>query len=78
MFVTSKLGRTMQEEINDLRAQIDELKTQFTSLLWIIKEVSAQESKALAEVDIAPYGYRKDGLPKKKPGRPAGVKDVPV
>ena len=55
----------VEEELNKLRNRIELLENSNNVLL---KQAVVKAKKAAA----APYGLKKDGTPRKKPGRPVG------
>ena len=54
--------RTLQAQVTHLFAEIKELKSN-----KVVKQKPAP--KIIFRTDEAPWGYKKDGTPKKRPGR---------
>jgi hypothetical protein len=65
MFISSTEKQQVKLDLADLQARVQLLEQVMGSLKDHLKETSRTLN------DPAPYGYRKNGQPKKKPGRPA-------
>lgn len=69
MFISNVEKEQIRRELASLRTRIEELEKYTQQAMRLLKDYLEETSRTLN--DPAPYGYRKDGQPKKKPGRPA-------
>lgn len=68
MFISNYEKEGMRVSIRTLQAQVVHLFDEIEKL----KAISAAKKKpsSLFRTDEAPWGYKKDGTPRKRPGRP--------
>ena len=66
MFITKAEKNEMQMAIRSLQAKVRDLEIEAT---WTKNKVSNTRN-AIIRTDDAPWGFKKDGNPRKRPGRP--------
>jgi hypothetical protein len=63
MFISNYEKHQLQMRISSLEVMVSRLENQ-------IDELKAKQKIPTFKTDEAPWGYKKDGTPKKRPGRP--------
>lgn len=63
MFISNYQKHQFQMRISSLEVMVSRLENQ-------IDELKAKKKIPAFKTDEAPWGYKKDGTPKKRPGRP--------
>ena len=67
MFISRKEKEELQSIVHGLQNRVRDMEIE---IVWL-KNKLHKEIKPLAIKDIAgPWGYKKDGTPRKRPGRP--------
>jgi hypothetical protein len=66
MFISKAEKNAIQTAIRDLQSRIRDLEIETT---WL-KNKTANKRAVIFRTDDAPWGYKKDGSPRKRPGRP--------
>jgi hypothetical protein len=69
MFISS-------HEKNQIHVKIQSLEIQVKNLQLQIEGLTAKQKKPATFPPEAPWGFKKDGTPKKRPGRPVEVMKV--
>ena len=72
MFISSKEKATLWTTIEGLQSQIKDLEIQ---VVWL-KNKTVKHRIQIVKTDDAPWGMKKDGSPRKRPGRPPLVMKV--
>jgi hypothetical protein len=72
MFISRAEKNEMQLAIRMLQAKVRDLEIEST---WLKNKVTSPRIQ-LSTMSEAPWGLRKDGYPKKRPGRPPQVMEV--
>jgi hypothetical protein len=66
MFISKAEKEAIQIKIRGLEARVRDLEIEAT---WTKNKVSNKRN-AIIRTDDAPWGFKKDGNPRKRPGRP--------
>jgi hypothetical protein len=66
MFISKAEKEEIQIKIRSLEARVRDLEIEAT---WTKNKVSNKRN-AIIRTDDAPWGFKKDGNPRKRPGRP--------
>ena len=72
MFITKAEKNEMQMAIRSLQAKVRDLEIEAT---WTKNKVSNKRN-AIIRTDEAPWGFKKDGNPRKRPGRPLQAMEI--
>jgi hypothetical protein len=72
MFISSKEKAVLWMTIEDLKSKIRDLEIE---VVWL-KNKATKHRIQIAKTGDAPWGIKKDGSPKKRPGRPPHVLEV--
>jgi hypothetical protein len=72
MFITRAEKEEMQMAIRTLQAKVRDLEIEAG---WIKNKVSSSRS-VIFKTDDAPWGFKKDGNPRRRPGRPLQSMEV--
>jgi hypothetical protein len=72
MFITKAEKNEMQMAIRSLQAKVRDLEIEAT---WTKNKVSNKRN-AIIRTDDAPWGFKKDGNPRKRPGRPLQAMEI--
>lgn len=72
MFISRAEKEAMQLAIRSLQAKVRDLEIEAT---WTKNKVFKKQP-VLMKTDEAPWGYKKDGNPRKRPGRPLQPMEV--
>lgn len=73
MFISSFEKEEMRVSIRTLQAQMVHVMDELRALKAADKPKKASKT-TMFRTDEAPWGYKKDGTPRKRPGRPIPVK----
>lgn len=71
MFISNYEKEQMRVSIRTLQAQVKQLFEEIATLKAADKSKKISQRVILFKTDEAPWGYKKDGTPRKRPGRPA-------
>lgn len=74
MFISRAEKSAMELAIRSLQAKVRDLEIETT---WL-KNKTANKRAVIFRTDDAPWGYKKDGSPRKRPGRPIQPMEVTV
>lgn len=72
MFIARAEKKEMQLAIRSLQAKVRDLEIEVT---WTKNKV-LKKRPAIVKTDDAPWGVKKDGSPRKRPGRPLQSTEV--
>jgi len=72
MFISKAEKNAMQMAIRDLQSRIRDLEIETT---WL-KNKTTNKRAVIFRTDEAPWGFKKDGSPRKRPGRPVQPMEV--
>ena len=72
MFITRAEKNEMQQAIRSLQEKVRDLEIEAT---WIKNKVAKPRNHIIKTGD-APWGMKKDGSPRKRPGRPPQIMEV--
>ena len=72
MFISNYEKHQLKMRIGSLEVAISRLEAQIEKM----KPKQKPAPKAIFRTDEAPWGYKKDGTPKKRPGRPTQIMEV--
>ena len=76
MFISNHEKEQMRISIRTLQAQVTHLFDEINKLKDNKLVVEKPAPKFIFRTDEAPWGYKKDGTPKKRPGRPTQVMEI--
>ena len=72
MFISNYEKHQLKMRIGSLEVAISRLEAQIEKM----KPKQKPAPKPIFRTDEAPWGYKKDGTPKKRPGRPTQIMEV--
>jgi hypothetical protein len=72
MFISKAEKEEIQIKIRGLEARIRDLEIEAT---WTKNKVSGKRA-VIFRTDDAPWGFKKDGNPRKRPGRPLQAMEI--
>lgn len=72
MFISRQEKESIYIKIRALEARIRDLEIEAT---WL-KNKTTKTRPAIIKTESAPWGVKKDGSPRKRPGRPAHVMEI--
>ena len=72
MFITTVEKEQIKQELQILRANVAMLESE---IIWMRGLIKGNTRQVLKTAD-APYGLKKNGEPRKRPGRPTQVMEI--
>ena len=72
MFISKAEKEEMQLAIRSLQAKVRDLEIEAT---WTKNKISNKRA-VIVRTDDAPWGFKKDGNPRKRPGRPLQAMEI--
>lgn len=72
MFISKSEKEEIQQKIRALEARVRDLEVEAT---WL-KNKTTKTRNAIVKTEEAPWGFKRDGNPRKRPGRPAAVMEI--
>ena len=72
MFISNYEKEQMRISIRTLQSKIKELELR----LSVVESLPIKHKRPVIRTEEAPWGYKKDGIPRKRPGRPSQVMEV--
>jgi len=72
MFISKKEKDALWAIVQSLQSRIRDLEIEAT---WL-KNKTAKTRPAIVKTEGAPWGVKKDGTPRKRPGRPPQVMEI--
>jgi hypothetical protein len=72
MFISNAEKEELRDAIQTLKGQVKDLQIE---VLWL-KSRAYKSRPVFVKTDDAPWGVKKDGTPRKRPGRPAQVMEI--
>jgi hypothetical protein len=73
MFISKKEKEELWLAVRSLQAKVRDLEIE---AIWLKNKLYKSKSPAIAKNETAPWGYKKDGVPRKRPGRPVQTMEV--
>lgn len=72
MFISRQEKESIWQTIHDLKNRVRDLEIE---AVWL-KNKTTKNRSPIIKTEGAPWGLRKDGSPRKRPGRPAHVLEI--
>jgi hypothetical protein len=73
MFISRKEKEELWLAVRSLQAKVRDLEIE---AIWLKNKLYKSKDPAIASDKTAPWGYKKDGLPRKRPGPSTKVMEV--
>jgi len=73
MFISRKEKDELQAIVQNLHSRVRDLEIE---TIWLKNKLYKSKDPAIASDKAAPWGYKKDGVPRKRPGPSTKVMEV--
>ena len=73
MFISRKEKEELQSVVQGLQNRVRDLEIE---TIWLKSKLYKEKKTPLLKDDEAPWGYKKDGTPRKRTGRPPQVMEI--
>jgi hypothetical protein len=67
MFISKTEKEQLWQAVQALQAKVRDLEIE---TIWLKNKLYKSKTPFIAGDEAAPWGYKKDGVPRKRPGRP--------
>ena len=67
MFISRKEKEELQSVVQGLQNRMRDLEIE---TIWLKSKLHKEKKQAIPKDSAGPWGYKKDGTPRKRPGRP--------